>query len=527
MRLSWRALRWPGYALLGSVPPTYAWYVSGSGDYCLEGAWRGVFFWSRVGPIVLHYIWVDRTTRKSSAEERGSAFERLHATYAPTALGIILALRGFYVKAGQFASARADIVPHAYLEQFRQLQDQVPHEGLDHVRATIQASLQRPVEEVFAHIQAEPLGAASIGQAHYARLHDGSEVVVKVQYPAVRRTFYLDMSCIRTVACLVEPSLAPVLDELKKQFLTEFDYRGEAQNLRDVADLVLPTWGGCVAMPQPLLEFCGEHTLTMTYLPGEKLEAVLQREWQRLGLRQEDLELQMRASAPPSPRRLALYLRLLRWRATALDLWSLVSATLRRPRGANTGGDEPAAKAEAVTHERIPRRQQLVQTLLGVHAQQVLVNGVFNADLHPGNFLLLPDGRLGLIDYGQVKRIDDETRCQLARLIIAVAREDSGGVVAALTELGVRSKKMDPRFLETTARMLFGRVDGDLTGGRPLPEFLDELRSMDTLTTMPGELYLPSRAAVMLRGLALLLHCHVSVAEEWMPVAERVLSASS
>merc|ERR1712080_397478 len=125
-----------------------------------------------------------------------------------------------------------------------------PHEDIEHVRSTITSCFGRPAEEIFAHIDPEPLGAASIGQVHRALLRDGElDVVVKVQYPSVRKAFYSDMSCIRTVMSLVEPSLAPVLDELRKQFLTEFDYRGEAQNLADIADLLLPRWAGCIAMP--------------------------------------------------------------------------------------------------------------------------------------------------------------------------------------------------------------------------------------------------------------------------------------
>lgn len=70
---------------------------------------------------------------------------------------------------------------------------------------------------------------------------------------------------------------------------------------------------------------------------------------------------------------------------------------------------------------------ELIRRVLPSHlsVQQVLRDGVFNADLHPGNFLLLPDGRLGLIDYGQVKRITPTERRQLAELIIAVADRDA------------------------------------------------------------------------------------------------------
>lgn len=520
-----RALKLPAYATAAVIPPTYAWYVSSSGDYWLEGAWRGIYFWARVGPIVLHYKWVDWKTSGVDAAERGRAFEHLHSKYAPVALDVMLALRGFYIKVGQFASARADITPTQYMEQFRTLQDQVPYQDLEYIRQTITTSLGRPAEDIFAHIERQPLGSASIGQVHYAKLHDGSEVVVKVQYPSVRRTFYLDMSCIRSVLCIAEPSLAPVLEELRKQFLTEFDYRGEARNLTDVSSCLLPKWEGCIALPQPLLDLCGEHVLTMTYLAGEKLETSLQREWRRLGLTPEKLNMRLQSSTPPGPWRLAFYLRALGWYCSVLHAWETAKYSLCALPRLICGTAVRKPKDESV--QLVPQRNHILNILLSVHAQQVLIDGVFNADLHPGNFLLLPDGRLGLIDFGQVKRINPETRRKLARLLVALARGDKCGTVSAFTDLGVRSKQMDPRFLEANARFLFGRVDGELTGGRPLIEFLKDLKTWDTLVEIPGELYLPARAASMLRGLAMLLHCNVSIAEEWRAVAEQVLAETS
>lgn len=514
-----RALRYTGYGTIAALPPTYCWYVNASGDYFLQGAWRGIYFWARTGPIVAKYILVDKKTRNSSAEERNAAFSDLHVMYAPTALSIILALRGFYIKVGQFATTRSDLVPQEYIDQFRTLQDSVPHEDVAYVKKTIQDTLGKPTDEIFSYIEPEPLGAASIGQAHYARLHDGSEVVVKVQYPGVKNTFYMDMSCIRTVLTLVEPSLGAILDELRKQFLTEFDYRGEAKNLKDVAEAVLPKWKQCVDMPQPIPHLCGEHALTMTYIPGEKLETVLRKEWQRLGFKEEDLQIRMQTTVPPSPLKLACMLRFLHLSAAIRGMWDSCLHALDCIRATFTGHEMPAR----LPRTRIPRRQHLLQTLLGVHAQGVLIDGMFNADLHPGNFLLMPDGRIGLIDFGQVKRIDSATRKKVAELIVAIATKDTEATVHAYTSLGVRSKKMDSAFLEANAKILFGRIDSDLTGGRPLLDFLKDLKTWDTLTVVPGEIYLPARAATMLRGLAMLLKCQISVADEWRTVAQSVL----
>jgi len=519
-----KVLRRSSAVVAALVPPTYVYYAHESGDYYLEGARRGIYFWGRAGPIIAHYFWTDYATREGDVEDRNKAFETLHEKYAPVALDIILALRGFYVKVGQFGSARGDVLPAPYIRTFRQLQDQMPHtEGIDYIKETITTSLGRPADEIFSHIDPKPLGAASIGQVHKAKLCDGGQdVVVKVQYPSVRRTFYSDMSCIRTVASLAEPSLAPVLDELRKQFLTEFDYRGEAQNLEDVAERLFPAWEDKVAMPAPLKGLCGELVMTMTFLPGEKLETALRREWERLGFNEADLSRSMSTRVPPSSRQFSILMWLFSAKLLFVDVKSAMNRILVR--------FASAMGVKGVVHEEqqhIRNRQQIVRTLLAVHAQQVLVDGVFNADLHPGNFLYLPDGRIGLIDFGQVKRIDEAQRKRLATLLIALAHRDRAATVSAMQDLGVKSRKMSPDFLEANGKLLFTRVDAELTKGRPMRDYFEELRKLDTLTVMPGELYLPSRAAAMLRGIAMLLHCHVSIADEWCTVAEGVLTSTS
>lgn len=123
----------------------------------------------------------------------------------------------------------------------------------------VERSLGRKLEEVFAEFDPNPLGAASIGQAHKARLHDGREVVVKVKFPSVERNFESDMNTITNFCRLAQPEhvscasetpglnhvrhsyvrpldlpQVPFLKEVKKQFMTEFDYIWEAKNLTEV-----------------------------------------------------------------------------------------------------------------------------------------------------------------------------------------------------------------------------------------------------------------------------------------------------
>jgi len=83
---------------------------------------------------------------------------------------------------------------------------------------------------------------------------------------------------------------------------------------------------------------------------------------------------------------------------------------------------------------------EVLDVLNRVHAHEIFIDGAFNGDPHPGNILLMPDGRIGLIDYGQVKRLPMEVRIQYAKLIVALAKGDKDDVVDQYIATGVRTK---------------------------------------------------------------------------------------
>ena len=121
---------------------------------------------------------------------------------------------------------------HPIYEGLKTLQNDVPFQPADYVKSLITEQLGVECDKIFSEIDEIPLGSASIGQVHRAVLADsGREVVVKVQYPNVEDTFRWDMSTIMDFCKLAQPIHVPFLRECEKQFMTEFDYRLEAQNL--------------------------------------------------------------------------------------------------------------------------------------------------------------------------------------------------------------------------------------------------------------------------------------------------------
>ncbi|HED16797.1 MAG TPA: ubiquinone biosynthesis regulatory protein kinase UbiB, partial [Gammaproteobacteria bacterium] len=143
-----------------------------------------------------------------------------------------------FVKFGQILSTRRDLLPDDIAEELIRLQDQVP--PFDSVRAQqiIEKSFGKPVSELFASFDAQPLASASIAQVHAATMHDGREVVVKVLRPDIEPVIQRDLDLLYTIAGLAErfwqdgKRLHPVdvIGEFDKVIHDELDLVREAAN---------------------------------------------------------------------------------------------------------------------------------------------------------------------------------------------------------------------------------------------------------------------------------------------------------
>ena len=143
-----------------------------------------------------------------------------------------------FVKFGQAVSTRRDLLPPDIAEELAKLQDRVPPFPAALARAAIESSLGRPIAQIFASFEDEPLAAASIAQVHAARLNSGREVVVKVLRPGMRERIERDLEVLYTLAELgqrywpearrLRPS--ELVQEYEKTILDELDLMREAAN---------------------------------------------------------------------------------------------------------------------------------------------------------------------------------------------------------------------------------------------------------------------------------------------------------
>ena len=133
----------------------------------------------------------------------------------------------------KFAGLPGEIPPDAYKSVLKVLQEDVPPQPFARIKQIIESELGLPLEDVFDEFDEQPLGAASVGQVHFARLRGQTRrVVVKVQYPEVERFFRMDFQTLKAICRLAGQAVPSSLAALEACFQQEFDYRLEAQNLR-------------------------------------------------------------------------------------------------------------------------------------------------------------------------------------------------------------------------------------------------------------------------------------------------------
>ena len=181
-----------------------------------------------------------------------------------------------YIKLGQIISSGEGIFPEELVSEFRLLRDRVPPEAFAVVRRTIEEDLGRPLAEVFTSFDRTPIASASIAQVHSATLRTGERVVVKVQRSRVAPLVRLDIAAMAwiapflvgriPVAALTNP---PALVELfAETIVEELDFRLEAQNMLDIAEVFAGTGQRTVVVPRPHPELVTRRVLVMEHLHG-------------------------------------------------------------------------------------------------------------------------------------------------------------------------------------------------------------------------------------------------------------------
>lgn len=365
-------------------------------------------------------------------------------------------LGGLMIKLGQFMSTRMDVLPAEVTAELADLQDEAPAVPIEEIRVVAEADLGMELDRAFASFEEVPVAAASLGQAHRARLHDRDaaragcrEVVVKVQRPGIDAVVETDLAALRRVARWLRhfrfisdrADVPGLVEEFGRTSYEEIDYLHEAANVERFAELNAsdPHVGG----PRVVWERSGRQVLTLSDV-------------------------------------------------TAIKVTDL--ADLRR------AGIEPSAVAD-----------ELARALF----DQLFRDGFFHADPHPGNLFVTPVAapgpgqpawRLTFIDFGMMGEVPPGLSAGLREAIISVGTRDAPRLVAAMKDLDLLLPSADIGLLERAMGELFSQFGGmslrELENVDPAEFIRLGSRFRDLMASMPFQM--PQDFLLIIRTVSLL-----------------------
>ncbi|WP_199253934.1 ABC1 kinase family protein [Mycolicibacterium mengxianglii] len=357
----------------------------------IEAARIGVTGWqlTRAGARVVSKLPARGPWQAKVIKEIPKAFEQLGPTY---------------VKFGQIIASSPGAFGEPMSREFRSLLDSVPPADPAEVHQLLREELGGEPHKLFKHFDDQPFASASIAQVHFATLHSGEEVVVKIQRPGIRRRVAADLQILKRFAQLVELakmgrrlSAQDVVADFSDNLAEELDFRLEAQSMDAwVSHLKSSPLGRNIKVPDVHWSFTSERVLTMERVAGVRIDDV---------------------------------------------------AAIRK-----MGFDGT----------------ELVKALLFSTFEGGLRHGLFHGDLHAGNLLVNDEGQVVFLDFGIMGRIDPRTRWLLRELVYALlVKKDhaaAGKIVVLLGAVGtVKPEAEAAKDLEAFAQPLSMKSLGDMS----------------------------------------------------------------
>jgi predicted unusual protein kinase regulating ubiquinone biosynthesis (AarF/ABC1/UbiB family) len=241
----------------------------------LERVARGAQIGTSAAQVYLRYKlprWYDRALGRDPKSRDMSA---VHQRNADQIYALATRLRGLLIKMCQVIGTRSDVFPPEYVRTLSKAQDAVPPRAFEEIRRVVEQDFGKPLGAVFTEFERKPVAAASLAQVHRARLVDGREVAVKVQYPDIDHIVSVDLTSMRRIATIYERfdpqplEFLPLLEELQKHLRLELDFRREVESADRVRRLFVDD--ASVIIPSIVYEWSTRRVITMQFVGGIKV----------------------------------------------------------------------------------------------------------------------------------------------------------------------------------------------------------------------------------------------------------------
>jgi predicted unusual protein kinase regulating ubiquinone biosynthesis (AarF/ABC1/UbiB family) len=219
-----------------------------------------------------------RARRLVGRQEDDAARTESYARMAEGIVDTLGDLKGAVMKVGQIASQTQDFLPKEFSNALQKLQKEAPPMPFDIIREQIETELGQPVAELFEYLDEKSYAAASIGQVHRARMHNGAEVIVKVQYPGVDESCDSDLKQLRLALRLggllkmPKDSVDQLFAEIRVRLKEELDYENEARNIGLFRELHKND--GWIKIPSVIDSHSSRKVLTMELVEGDHISEV-------------------------------------------------------------------------------------------------------------------------------------------------------------------------------------------------------------------------------------------------------------
>jgi len=432
---------------------------------------------------------------KWSRNTRSERYRKIAARYRSLAIQ----MGGVLIKVGQFLSARVDVLPVEITTELSGLQDEVPSESFEDIKKVVETEFGMPILDKYTEFSPVPLAAASLGQAHLAKIHLTNDqarelkafnldddhiqsidysVVVKIQRPGIENIIATDLAAIRTVGNWIKryppirkrANIPGLIAEFTRTLYEEIDYLAEGRNAETFA-------------------------MNFSAHPGILVPKVV-------------------------------------WSHTTKKVLSLQDV-----RGIKITDYDEISSAGI-------DKKEVAARLLDTYLKQIFEDGFFHADPHPGNLFVMPltqtgelsspnhDWMLTFIDFGMVGRMRPEIRDGLRELLIGIGLQDASHVIKSYQILGILLPGADISLLEKANSEIFKRF-----WGRSMEEFsninMEEVQAFayefrEILYNMPfqlpQDLIFLGRAVGILSGMCSGLDPKINVFEHLGPFTQKIIT---